>query len=171
MTQVAIFNKAKLPKLKKLERDIQSIGYDFKVSDSTETILTQDGIECLINGQKTFFETYVDEPKNLIKESGFIEPDYENEDTVLSFVWGANFAAGACIGLISLALIDNCNAKIYYLDDEIKYTREMLMADTPQFLDELKKQTKTKSGSETKNAESKAESKKGFWSKLKDKLK
>ena len=47
----------------------------------------------------------------------------------------------------------------------------MLMADTPQFLDELKKQTKTKSGSETKNAESKAESKKGFWSKLKDKLK
>lgn len=83
MTQVAIFNKAKLPKLKKLERDIQSIGYDFKVSDSTETILTQDGIECLINGQKTFFETYVDEPKNLIKESGFIEPDYENEDTVL----------------------------------------------------------------------------------------
>ena len=84
---------------------------------------------------------------------------------------GSEFCGRCMYRIDSLALIDNCNAKIYYLDDEIKYTREMLMADTPQFLDELKKQTKTKSGSETKNAESKAESKKGFWSKLKDKLK
>lgn len=140
MTQVAIFNKDRLPNIMEIENDIQKLGYDFKFSDSTTNLLSSDGLECYIEGRQTYFETYIDEPKNIISEFRFIEPDIENEDVALSFVWGADFAAGASVGLISIALIDNCNAKIYYLDDEMKYSRKMLIDDTPQFLEELKKQ-------------------------------
>lgn len=52
---------------------------------------------------------------------------------------GCGLCAGACIGLISLALIDHSNALIYYMDDQMKYPREMLIADIPQFLAELDK--------------------------------
>ncbi len=74
-------------------------------------------------------------------EANWVKPDMTNQDTAISFVWGADFAAGACIGLISIALIDLSNAFVYYMDDHFKYTREMLLADTPQFLAELNKQS------------------------------
>ena len=88
----------------------------------------------------------------------------------ISFVWGADFAAGACIGLISIALIDSGQALIYYLDDEMKYSREMLIADTPQFLNELEKEKENRATSlneqkPTKNGET---YEKSFWDKLKD---
>jgi hypothetical protein len=162
MTQVAIFSKDKLPNLSKIEEDIQNLGYNLKFSDTTSQLLSGDGIECFINGHKTYFETYIDEPKNLKRESKFIQPDIENEDTALSFVWGADFAAGASIGLISIALIDNCNAKIYYLDDEMKYTRQMLIDDTPQFLEELNKQKISLHKSDPNKAPNMIKKKKGF---------
>jgi len=143
MTQIAFIRKADLPTNKQIQEVIQKLGYDFKILNDLEKQIDKDGLECSINGYQTYFETYLDEAKNVITETEakWIKPDLTTQDTAISFVWGADFSAGACIGLISIALIDLSNALVYYIDDQMKYSREMLMADTPQFLTELNKQT------------------------------
>jgi hypothetical protein len=143
MTQIAFMRKADLPTNKQIQEVIQNLGYDFKIFDDLEKQIDNDGLECSINGHQTYFETYLDEANNVITETDaeWIKPDLTNQDTAISFVWGADFSAGTCIGLISIALTDLSNALVYYMDDQMKYTREMLMADTPQFLAELNKQT------------------------------
>lgn len=142
MTQVAFLRKANIPTKTEIEEIIQALGYDFIILDDSEYISDLDGLSCSINGQQTFFETYYDQPAEITNDCNWIAPDLTNQDTAISFVWGADSAAGACIGLVSIALIDRSQALIYYLDDEMKYSREMLVADTPQFLDELEKQKK-----------------------------
>ncbi len=139
MTQVALLKKAEIPTNKEIQDGVQLMGYDFKILSDLNKQLDQDGLECTINGQKTFFEIYLDDPAEITNDADWIKPDLSDQDTAISFVWGADYAAGACIGLISIVLIDKCKALIYYLDDEMKYTREMLVADTPQFLSALKK--------------------------------
>lgn len=139
MTQIALLKKNDIPTSLEIEKAIQEIGYDFKILDKSDDIATLDGISCSIDGQETFFEIYLEQPKEIIKNYGWIKPDLTDQDTSISFIWGADYAAGACIGLISIALIDLVGALIYYLDDEMKYSREMLIADTPLFLNELKK--------------------------------
>ncbi len=143
MTQIAFIRKADLPTNKQIQEVIQKLGYDFKIFDDLEKQIDEGGLECSINGHETYFETYLDEANNVISETEaeWIKPDLTNQDTAISFVWGADFSAGACIGLISIALTDLSNALVYYMDDQMKYTREMLIADTPQFLAELNKQT------------------------------
>ena len=101
-------------------------------------------------------------------EADWIKPDITDQDTAILFVWGADFAAGACIGLISLALMDQSNALIYYMDDQLKYSREMLLADTPLFLAELEKKGKRTQQtppppSQNSTPEVKRKKKKGFW--------
>ncbi|GAA4161022.1 hypothetical protein GCM10022217_26020 [Chryseobacterium ginsenosidimutans] len=142
MTQTAFLKKADIPTNGQIQNTIQKLGYDFKILSGLEKQIDQDGLECSINGHQTYFETYVDLADNVIAdhEADWIKPDI-NQDTAISFVWGADFAAGACIGLISLALIDHSNALIYYMDDQMKYSRKMLLTDTPQFLAELQKQS------------------------------
>jgi hypothetical protein len=140
MTQVAFLRKAKIPTKEKIETLIRELGYEFEFIDNFELFYGLDGVECNINGHKTFFELYFEEPAEIGNEWPWIKPDLTNQDTIISFVWGADFAAGACIGLICIALIDLSEANIYYLDDEMKYSREMLINDTPQFLHELEKQ-------------------------------
>ncbi len=143
MTQIAFIRKADLPTNGQIQEFIQKLGYDFKILGNLEKQIDEDGLECSINGHQTYFETYLEEVENVIfeTEAEWIKPDLTNQDTAISFVWGADFSAGACIGLISIALIDLSNALIYYMDDQMKYTKEMLMADTPKFLAELNKQT------------------------------
>ena len=143
MTQIAFIRKADLPTNKQIQEVIQKLGYDFKIFDDLEKQIGEGGLECSINGHETYFETYLDEANNVISETEaeWIKPDLTNQDTAISFVWGADFSAGACIGLISIALTDLSNALVYYMDDQMRYTREMLIADTPQFLAELNKQT------------------------------
>ena len=143
MTQIAFLRKADMPTNKQIQDTIQQNGYEFEILSALEKQIDQDGLECSINGHQTYFETYVDVANNSISENeaDWMKPDITNQDTAISFVWGANLAAGACIGLISIALIDLSNALVYYMDDQMKYTKEMLLADTPQFLEELKKQT------------------------------
>jgi hypothetical protein len=170
MTQVAFLRKADIPTKTQIEETIQGLGYDFKILYDPENITELDGLSCSINGHETFFETYFDKPEEITKDCDWIKPDLTNQDTAISFIWGADFAAGACIGLISIALIDNGQALVYYLDDEMKYTREMLVADTPQFLNELEKQKKPSAPSPTEQRPLKnmVTTKKGFWDKLKD---
>ncbi|MBN3583768.1 hypothetical protein JYB64_15310 [Algoriphagus aestuarii] len=170
MTQVAFLRKADIPTKTEIEVIIKGLGHDFKILEDSENITELEGLSCSINGHETFFETYFDKPEEITKDCEWIKPDLTNQDTAISFIWGADFAAGACIGLISIALIDKGQALVYYLDDEMKYSREMLVADSPQFLNELEKQKKNRIPSPTeqkptRNVEIK---KKSFWDKLKD---
>ena len=142
MTQVAFLRKAHIPTKTQIEETIQGLGYDFKILGDSENITELHGLSCSINGHETFFETYFDQPTEITNDWNWIKPDLTNQDSAISFVWGVDFAAGACIGLISIALIDTGQALIYYLDDEMKYSREMLVADTPQFMSEIEKQKK-----------------------------
>lgn len=142
MTLIAFLRKADQPTNGQIQDTIQKLGYDFKILSGLEKQIDQDGLECSINGHQTYFDTYIDIANNTItdNEADWIKPDITNQDTAISFVWGADFAAGACIGLILIALIDQSNALVYYMDDQMKYTRELLFAETSQFLAELDKQ-------------------------------
>ncbi|WP_437373856.1 hypothetical protein [Maribacter litoralis] len=166
MTQVAFLKKADLPNKTELEESIRALGYEFEILDDFENFYGIDGIECAINGQKTFFEIYFNSPNEITSESEFIKKDLTDQDTAVSFIWGADFAAGASIGLISVALIDKCNALIFYMDDEMAYSREMLLNDTPEFIKELEKQKKY--AEQKRNSKQKIQpKKKGFWNGIK----
>ncbi|MBD1428956.1 hypothetical protein [Sphingobacterium litopenaei] len=171
MTQIAFIRKADLPTNGQIQETIQKLGYDFKILSGLDKQIDEDGLECNINGHQTYFETYVDIATNTIEDN---EADYitdiTDQDTAISFVWGADFAAGACIGLISLALIDHSNALIYYMDDQMKYSREMLVADTPQFLEELQKQSRRTANHQepVKPKQTNTQTKNTFWNRLKN---
>jgi hypothetical protein len=173
MTQIAFVRKAEIPTNRQIQESVQHLGYDFKILNDLQKRIDQDGLECEISGHKTYLEISLDNATEIVKEASWITPDLTNQDTGVSFVWGADFAAGACIGLISVALIDHCEALVYYMDDQIKYTKEELLADIPQFLNELEKQNKrvqTNQKSFTSDASS-TRVKKSFWDKLKDMFK
>ena len=142
MTQTAFLKKTDLPTKSEIEQSIRELGYNFEILDDFESFYGVDGIECTINGQKTFFEIYFNNPNEITVESDFIIKDLTDQDTAVSFIWGADFAAGMSIGLISVVLIDKCQALVYYLDDEIAFTKEMLLSDTSEFLKELKMENK-----------------------------
>ena len=172
MTQIAFLRKADIPTNGQIQDTIQKLGYDFKILSGLEKQIDQDGLECIINGHQTYFETYVDFADNAIadNEADWIKPDIINQDTAISFVWGADFSAGACIGLISLALTDLSNALVYYMDDQMKYTREMLLADTPAFLEELDKQSSRNVSHQqsVKPKQTSTQTKKTLWDRLKN---
>jgi hypothetical protein len=166
MTQVAFLKKADIPNKIEIENSIRELGYEFEIFDDSDNFYGNGGIECAINGHKTFFEIYIDQPSEITKDFDFIKKDLTDHDTVLSFIWGADFAAGASIGLISVALIDKCNALVYYLDDEIAYSKQMLLSDTPEFLKELEKQKKFEEQNRNRKAKVPPK-KKGFWNGIK----
>ena len=139
MTQMAFLRKAEIPTKQKIQESINSLGYDFKIMDDFETFYDVDGLTCKINGHETWFEIYFHTIDEIADDIEWIKPDLTDQDTAISFIWGANLAAGACIGLVSVALIDLSNALVYYMDDEMPYTREMLISDTPEYLKELDK--------------------------------
>ncbi|MBB3697740.1 hypothetical protein KMW28_06085 [Flammeovirga yaeyamensis] len=166
MTQVAFLSKANLPTKTEIEEMINALGYDFEILVDVEDITELKEFSCSINGKETFFEIYFDKTTDIINDYDWIKPDITNQDLAISFVWGADFAAGACIGLISIALIDKSQAFIYYLDDEMKYSREMLLEDIPQFLNELENQN-TGTSVDQKQKANLGVSKRSFWDKLK----
>lgn len=172
MTQIAFLKKVDIPTNRQLQDIIQQLGYDFKVLSGLEKQIDQDGIECSINGHQSYFETYVDLADKVMAdhEADWIKQDITNQDTAISFIWGADFAAGACIGLISIALIDNSNALIYYMDDQIKYSREMLLADTPQFLAGLQMQNNSSENQQgtVKTMPKNTQTKNTVWDKLRN---
>ena len=171
MTQIAFLRKADIPTNGQIQDTIQKLGYDFKILSGLDKQIDKDGLECSINGHQTYFETYVDVVTNTIDDNkaDWIT-DITDQDTAILFVWGADFAAGACIGLISLALIDNNKAQIYYMDDQMKYSREMLIADIPQFLAELQKQSNRNENRQepVKQKPATTRTKSTFWDRLKN---
>lgn len=168
MTQMAFLRKAEIPTNRQLQETIQNMGYDFKILENLDKEINQDGLNCSINGHQTYFETYLANVDEI--DESWIQKDLTNEDSTISFIWGSDFAAGLCIGLISIALIDQSKALIYYMDDQMKYTREMLIEDASQFLKELKRQeNKNTIDQEIDNHNlTNPHTKKSFWSRLKD---
>lgn len=167
MTQVAFLKKADIPTKSKIEERINMLGYEFKILEEFDTLYGRDGLSCSINGYKTYFEIYFEEPSEIINEFEWIEKDLTDEDIAVSFLWGSDFAAGACIGLVSIALIDICNALIYYLDDEMEYSRQMLLDDMPQFINELERQNKNHKYSNPSVKSEQNDNKKSFLDKFK----
>lgn len=173
MTQTAFLRKADIPTNGQIQETIQKLGYDFKILSGLEKQIDKDGLECSINGHHTYFETDVDLADTVLSdhEADWIKPDITNQDAAISFVWGADFAASACIGLISLALIDHSNSLIYYMDDQMNYSREMLLTDTPQFLAELQKQSNENHQEPAKSKLTNTVTKDSFWNRLKNRFK
>ena len=135
MTMIAFYSEAKAPTKAELESEIAKLNYDFKFLEEFEGI---DGFagSCELNGIKTFFETNVESIDEILNAYNFSKKDLSGYDTGISFIWGADFMAGACIGIISSALIELCGAKVVYADDETWYTRQMLLDETPIFIEE-----------------------------------
>ncbi len=139
MTMIAFYSKANSPTKIELESAIAELNYDFKFLKEFDSIADFVGA-CQLNGKEAFFETYVENKREILKDYDFLNNEIKEFDTGISFIWGADFIAGACIGMISTALLDLCNAKIVYVDDETWYTRQMLLDEIPIFLEEHEKQ-------------------------------
>lgn len=139
MTQMALLQKADMPTNGQIQDFIQKLGYDFEILNELEKQIDRFGLECIINGNQTFIETYVDNPENAIDEDDWDNIGITNQDTAVLFTWSSDFAAAACIGLITTALVDLSNALIYSADDQVISTREMIIDDTNQFIAELSK--------------------------------
>lgn len=172
MKQVAFLKIAVMPTKGQIQNYIQKLGYDLQIEGELEKQIDQDGLTCRINGHQTYFETFVNDANDTISENeaDWILPDITNQDTAISFVWGADFAAGASIGLVSIALIDLSKALVYYIDDQMKYTKEMLLEDTPTFLAELSKVDNLKVDHQEiiKSDRVESERKNTFWESLKN---
>ncbi len=139
MTQVALLKSAEIPSKEKIQNHLVKLGYDFKFTDHGEPFYGASNIECTINNCPTSFELYFEEAKGILKEWTWLPPPQSEPDTIIFFVWDSDFAAAACIGLICIALIDFSAANIFYLEEEMPYSREMLINDTPHYLYELEK--------------------------------
>lgn len=116
MTQVVFLREANVPTIKQIEEIVQRLGYDLKIGGDPNSKIGNEGLECSINGHETYFETDVARAEDTIAslEADWIQPDLTDQGTAISFYWGADFAAGACIGLISAALIEYAEACLLY---------------------------------------------------------
>jgi len=164
MTQIAFFNSENAPSSKQIEDHIQALGYNFKFQTQFENISTTNELNCTIEETEGQFVFDIEAPSETLEENDWINISQNEFNKVIIFNWGADYSAGAIIGLISLALIEFCNSKVYYLDDEMEYTKQMLLDDTPQFLNEIQKhknrpQPKSRPITTPKK-------KKSFWDKL-----
>jgi hypothetical protein len=169
MTTVAFLRKADIPTKSKLEDIICKLGYNFKIFNDLENLYEQDAFTCILDGNEICFEIYFEEPTEVTNNCDWIKPDLTNQDMVISFISRGDYAVGACINIILVALIDNSNALIYYLDDQMKYSREMLMDEIPQFLKELEKsKIITQPNPPTVEQPKIIESKKNIWERFKD---
>jgi hypothetical protein len=169
MTQIAFLKKADIPINEQIQQTIRQLGYDFRILGDLKSRIDESELKCQINGLDAYFEVYIDSATNVMDEAGWIIPDLTDQDTAVSFVWGADYAAGACIGLISIALIDHCHALVYYMDDQMRYTRDMLVADTPQFLNELEKKNESKIDKTFPGTQpGKSDPRKNVWERLKN---
>lgn len=171
MTQIAFLRKVDIPTNEQIQDILQQMGYNFKILSKLDKTIDQNGLECSINGYRTYFETYIAPTETTITDNAaeWIKPDIINQNIAITFVWGADFAAGACIGLISIALIELSNAFVYYMDDQMKYTKKMLLADIPQFLIELNKPSEINIDEGiTRSNQRNILTKNTFWNKLKN---
>jgi len=179
MTQLALVKRADLPSKNDLEKAIGQLEHQIEILDDFEKLDNIDGISCKFQNSETFFELYFNNKKEILSDYTQLDEHFADYDYAVSFVWGADFAAGASIGIMCIALIDLCKAKVFYMDDDMHYTREMLLNDTPLFIQELEKQKSqnnlTKVNNKNDDFENKtrttektnSKQKQSFWTKIK----
>jgi hypothetical protein len=127
-----------LPSREQLESAIRNAGYDFVfLEEFTRFEDLSDGISCQIKGNKTFVQMHQDTAEKVLQDYPSFKDSIGNADHAISFSWGADIAAAAAIAVLSIALIDCSKAVVIYADDEMLYTREMLVNAMPSYLLEL----------------------------------
>ena len=139
MTMIAFYQKVKTPSKSELQSQIEKLNFDFKFLEEFDKI-DQFGGACQLNGKETFFETYIQSKEEILEDYPFLNKSIGEFDSGISFIWGSDFIAGACIGIIGTSLMDLCGAKLVYVDDETWYTRKMLLDEIPIFIEEHEKQ-------------------------------
>jgi hypothetical protein len=137
MTQIAFLQKSMLPKKADLESAIYGLGYSFEFLDEFDNFEGLEGLKCKIKGNETYVEMDQDLAANVLEDYPSFKDRIGDADYAVYFFWGADIAAAAAIAVLSLALIDTCKAVIIYADDDMLYTREMLITDIPAYLLEL----------------------------------
>ncbi len=130
--------KDKLPTKIELENKIKELGYDFKFLTDFEEFdnLNQiDSIDCVLNGNQTFVEIYINPATEILFDFPNLIKDLTDKDFGISFTFGADELVSACINIISIGLIDLSQSYVLYADEEIFYSRKMLIQDIENFLE------------------------------------
>lgn len=143
MTLINFVRKTELPTKIELENKIKDLGYDFEFLTDFEKLdhLNQiDSIECRLNGTKILIEIYFDPLEEIISDFPELKNQLTNKDLGISFISGSDQLVSACINIISIGLIDLCKSIVFYADDAKIYSRDMLIQDTSESLDHIKKQ-------------------------------
>lgn len=143
MTLINFVRKTELPTKIELENKIKDLGYDFEFLTDFEKLnhLNQiDSIECRLNGTKMLIEIYFDSLEEIISDFPELKNQLTNKDLGISFISGSDQLVSACINIISIGLIDLCASIVFYADDAKIYSRDMLIQDTSESLDHIKKQ-------------------------------
>ena len=135
MTMTVFIKKTEIPSKIELETQIEKLGFKLKFPENFDCFDEFDG-DCLLDGKKTFFEVYFQTKREILDKFPHLNKDLAEYDSGFSFLWGADFIAGTCISIISLALIELSNSKVVYVDDEIWYDKQMLIDEIPSFLEE-----------------------------------
>ncbi len=142
MIQTVFFKKTELPTKEQLEKTIQTLGselgFNFKFLEDFKNFDDLKGMSCEINGVETGFEIYFDTAEDLSESFPELKDIINNFDYGVSFAWGADYAAGACIAVLSIALIDICNSVVFFEDSQMLYSKEILMEEIPVYLKKLK---------------------------------
>ena len=146
MFQTILLKKENIPSKTAIETVVHSLGYNFKIIgdyDHYETIIGGGNIlECSINDFPSDVEMYVQKIEDVLPEIDFLKSDLSNEDTAISFVWVADNFTGICIGLISIALIEICNAIVAFDYEshegrKVKLSKQMIIKQTEDLLKRL----------------------------------
>lgn len=134
MTMTAFIDKAKIPTKLELEAQIKTLGYNFKFDEDFH-LFSEFGGNCELDKKKTFFEVYFIKKEEAISDMPFLNQNLDKYDSAFSFIWGSDAIAGACISIISIALMDLCDSKVVFEDFEVWYDREKLLNEIPMFLE------------------------------------
>ena len=144
MTLINFVQKSKLPTKIELENKIKELGYDFKFLTDFEKFdnLNQiDSIDCVLNGNQTFVEIYFNPATEILSDFPNLKKDLSDKDFGISFTFGADELVSACINIISVGLIDLSQSVVLYADEEIFYSRKMLVQDISNSLEYNEEET------------------------------
>ena len=135
MTMMAFVDQAKMPTKLELEHHIKLLGFAFEFNENFNLFTEFEG-NCELDGHKTYFEVHFISKESIIDTPLFLDKDLQSYDYAFSFNWGADPIAGACISIISVALMDLCNSKVVFEDFKIWYDRQELLEEIPMFIEE-----------------------------------
>lgn len=144
MTLINFVLKDKLPTKIELENKIKELGYDFKFLTDFEKFDKLDQIEsiiCELNGNQTFIEVYFDTANKILYNFPNLKKDISEIYFGISFTYRSNELVSACVNIISIGLIDLSQSIVFYADDDVFYTRQMLIQEISMSLDYIENET------------------------------